>query len=341
MKKEKFIEIILHCILWGLISLFFISNSYLRFPAQNIINEYYALFLVIFLIYINTFLLIPQFFNKKKFHFYFLSLLFIVLLFATIEYLLIRDEIVKYSTNSDLEFQHNALRWNYFGIFIRDGLFVGFFTMFKIYRDAIKSKNLLVELMELERQKLKAEINMVKSKVNSHFFFNSLNSIYALIIKKSDKAADTLIHLSDLMEYVVKDSEKEWVPLDNEIKFLQDYIELERIQHNKMQIEFNLSGDTSLIRVPPMIFESFVNNAFKYTDFDNDGYVRIKIDCNKDVIFNCENSLFPASERIVKSTGKGLQNTIMRLNLHYRNKHQLDIIQEETFYKVNLVLINN
>jgi LytS/YehU family sensor histidine kinase len=169
-----------------------------------------------------------------------------------------------------------------------------------------------------------------------------LNSIYSLALDKSDKTPDIVLNLSDLMEYVVSDSENEWVSLDSEIRFIQNYIALERIRHQQMNLQFDIEGDTSKLKVPPMIFESFVNNAFKYTDINTNGYIIIKISCKENEIsFYSENSINKMAKTVVKSTGKGMKNTFNRLNLHYKDKHQLDIDNGDNIYKVNLVLTSS
>ena len=180
---------------------------------------------------------------------------------------------------------------------------------------------------------------MVKSKVNTHFFFNTLNSIYSLALNKSDNTPDIVLNLSDLMEYVVSDSENEWVPLDIVIGFIKHYIALESILHQKMNLEFEIEGETSAYQVPPMIFESFVNNAFKYTDINNNGFINIKIECKSGkIIFNCENSIFKMAKATVKSTGKGMKNTYNRLNLHYKDKYQLLQNIDNGLFRIELII---
>jgi len=342
MKRKTIIEIILHILFWVLCFDFFTKNSFLRYHSFNIKEEYFSFSLVISIIYINYFILIPRFFTRQLFFKYFVIILLLLITITVSEFIRLKDDIRQCTFSTDISFQINALRWNFFGIFFRNSLFVGFFTMFKIYRDAIKAYKLLKENTALEKQQLITQINMVKSKVNTHFFFNTLNSIYSLALDKSDKTPDTVLNLSDLMEYVVSDSENEWVPLESEIRFIQNYIALEDVRHQKMNLELDIVGDTSAFKVPPMIFESFVNNAFKYTDINTNGYIRIKIECKeKQIVFYCENSVNKMAKGVVKSTGKGMTNTFNRLNLHYKDKHQLEIDNGDIIYKVRLVLFTD
>ncbi|MFZ4740573.1 MAG: sensor histidine kinase [Bacteroidales bacterium] len=339
MKKKIIIEIIIHVLFWILSFYFFVTNSFLRYQSMDINIEYYSFILIVLVIYFNYFFLIPHFFTKQKLLKYFIFLLLTLFIITNIEFLWIKDDVLLFTLKTEKEFQNAMLRWNFFGIFFRDTLFVGFFTMFKIYRDAIKAYKLLKANTALEKQQLITQINMVKSKVNTHFFFNTLNSIYSLALNKSDKTPDIVLNLSDLMEYVVSDSENEWVPLDSEIGFIKNYIALENVRHQKMNLEFEIKGETSAYQVPPMIFESFVNNAFKYTDINNDGFINIKIEClTGKIIFTCENSIYKMAKANVKSTGKGMKNTYNRLNLHYKDKYQLDIVNEDDIYKVRLLL---
>lgn len=338
MNKKTILEIIFHIGFWILTFFYFTQNSVLRFPSIDINEEYFSLLLIIIVIYLNYFWLIPRFFTRQKFLYYFLYLILILLLITSIEFQMLKNDILLFVKVK----QDVFLYWNYFGIFFRDTLFVGFFTMFRIYQDAIRANKLLQANILLERQQFITRIELIKSKINTHFFFNSLNSIYSLVLEKSDEAPGILINLSDLMEYVVKDSENEWVPLDDEISFLQNYIALEKIVNQNIALQIEITGNPKLYVVPPMIFEAFFNNAFKYTDFDNKGYIHINVHCNAgEIIFYCENTVFTNDNNTVKSTAKGLKNTNNRLDLLYKDRYKLDITNEEGKFKVLLVLKNN
>ena len=339
MKKNVTIEIIIHLLFWILCFYFFVNNSFLRFNTNNVNEEYYSLILVFTSIYINNFILIPHLFSKSKYLLYFVGLSFLLLLISIIEFSYIKDVVLAKMSGVKIEIRRNVLQWNFFGIFFRDTLFVAFFTMFKIYRDAIKANKLLKRNAELEKQYFLSQMDTIKSKVNSHFFFNTLDSIYSLIITKSTKASETVLNLSDLMRYVVGESDKTWVSLEKEINFLRNYIELEKVKDSSTNLSFEITGNTTEYEVPPMIFESFVNNAIKYTNFRNDGFVSIKIICESGIIyFNCKNTINYHSDKNMKSTKKGINNTRNRLNMIYNHNYRLDIIEENGYYIVNLLL---
>lgn len=340
MKKKLLIEILLHLAFWIITTYFFVNNSFLRFHSRNIYEEYYSLLLIVIIIYFNYLFLISRFFKQNKFLQYFLLLFLSVSSISIIEFKYIQDDILFSTSMADDNFKKGMLLWNFIYIFFRDTLFVGFFTMFKIYQDAVKSYKLLQKNAELEKQYFLSQMDTIKSKVNTHFFFNTLDCIYSLIITKSSKAPETVLNLSDLMRYVVGESDKKWVTLEKEISFIQNYIELEKIKDSSTNLNLEITGNTNEYEVPPMIFECFVNNAFKYTDFRNNGFVSIKITCESGIIiFNCKNSInYDESGKKIKSTKKGLINTRNRLNLIYNENYKLDIKDDNGFFTVNLML---
>jgi len=339
MHKKKIIEFIFHIIFWVVTCYFFINNSFLRSVIRKDYYEYLFLIMIICLIYFNLYILIVKFFNKSKFINYFCSLFICTLLITIIEYKIINNDILLITVRLPKKVQIDLQRWNFFGIFFRDSLFVAFFTMFKIYRDAIGSYKLLRDNTVLEKQKLMVEINMLKSKINSHFLFNTLNNLYVMSLKSAPETPEMILNLTDLMDYVVVESEKEIIPIEKEIDFITNYIALERIRHHKLTIEFNYDEELYNIKIAPMIFESFINNAFKYTKNDGTGYVKININCFQDgkVILICENNKLKNNSEVV-SRGKGMKNTIERLEMLYKDHHFLNIINDEEIYKAELTL---
>lgn len=339
MKLQKFIWYIVQIVFWILCLYFFVNNSFLRYQSLDKKDEYITFALIIFIIVINQFYFIPKYFSKQKFIQYFIFVLVSILIISYLEFLLLENDIKSSLLGVNNAIINNVLRWNFFLIFFRDTLFVSFFTMFKIYRNAIKAYKLLEEKTALERINYISKIEAVKSKINTHFFFNTLNSIYSLALDKSDKTPDVVLNLSDLMEYVVADTDNEKVSLQKEIDFLKNYIAIESVKHKNMNLTFDTEGEINRCMVPPMIFESFVNNAFKYTDINNNGFIRILIHCKpEEIIFSCENSIDPRAKERVKSTGKGMVNTQNRLQLHYKDKHKLEVNQENNIFKVKLLL---
>jgi hypothetical protein len=339
MKRNTIIELIIHIVFWIVAFYFFTNNSYLRFQSSNLSEEYYSFVIVIISIYFNNLLLIPRFFNNQKYLTYFGLLLLSILTITIIEFLWLKDDILQYASNTDLIIQKTILSWNFSYIMFRDALFVSFFTMIKIYQNAVNALKLTEEKSKLEKQNYENRIEMVKSRINSHFLYNCMNVICALANRKSDKTLEVTQNLVRLMEYVVSDTENKLVALDKEIGFLKNYIALECIRHRAVNIDFKITGDPTLHKVPPMIFESFVNNALKYTNINTNGYIKISMECMQtEIKFICENTIGENRDEETIRTGKGLLNTTNRLGLHYKNMHSLSVTSENNIFRVQLIL---
>lgn len=192
-------------------------------------------------------------------------------------------------------------------------------------------------LQNLKTGKREAELALLRSQINPHFFFNTLNNLYALTIRKSDQAPEVILKLSDMMRYTIYEGEKETVKLLDEITYLHNYIELHKMRYKKtVEISFNHSVDTSLT-VAPLLFiillenafkhgvESLAENAFIHIDlYEDNGYICFEIENN----FEQNNKTEPA--------GIGLKNLEKRLSLLYKEKHQFTMDVNDNVYKTKL-----
>ena len=193
----------------------------------------------------------------------------------------------------------------------------------------------------LERDILEAELKFLKSQINPHFLFNTLNNLYALTLKKSEKAPDIVIKLSNMLDYMLYNSNEEEVSLKNEIKLLKDYIELEKIRYGeRLKLKFEITGKPEGKKIAPLILLPFIENAFKHgasqdisTPFIDIG-ISIQEDCLK---LNVSNTLNKNEQHIENYTeGIGLKNVQRRLELQYPNSYSLKIDQEGNIFKVSL-----
>jgi two-component sensor histidine kinase len=181
---------------------------------------------------------------------------------------------------------------------------------------------------ELETSNLKSEINMLRSQVNPHFIFNTLNNIDTLIHKDPGKASDLLIKLSDDIRYMLYDANIERVDIASEIKFLKNYISLQEIRINLPNpITSTIEIDNENERIPPMLFIPLVENAFKHGVFNHEGdTIRLKIEMKeKQLDFSLSNRYDPDSVQKQTSGGLGLQLVRRRFELIFPNKHTFDI----------------
>ena len=190
---------------------------------------------------------------------------------------------------------------------------------------------------KLENKNLQQEIQMIKSKLNPHLFFNTLNNIDTLIKTNPEKASATLARLSDLLRYVVYHTDTEYIPISIEVDNLERYIELEKIRLQKpenVSFSANVFSDT---KIPPMIFFPFVENGFKHSNLNlPDQSLQIDLlQDDKKISFKCVNTLVE-KQTMNKSRGVGLDLAAKRLELLFSQKHKLDILQNKNQFSVLL-----
>ena len=185
--------------------------------------------------------------------------------------------------------------------------------------------------------KREAELGLLRSQINPHFFFNTLNNLYALTITKSDQAPEVILKLSDMMRYTIYEGEKETVKLLDEITYLNNYIELHKIRYKKsVEISFNHTVDASLT-VAPLMFIILLENAFKHgiESLSENAFIHINLHEDKKFIcFDVENNFDPDIEN--ESTGIGLSNLKKRLSLLYKGKHEYTVDVVDNVYKTKL-----
>jgi len=195
-------------------------------------------------------------------------------------------------------------------------------------------------LKMLKTDKAKAELALLKTQVNPHFFFNTLNNLYGLVVEKSPKAPKVVLKLSDMMRYTIYEGEKEWVQLTDEVNYLETYIELHKIRYQKkvaIRFDHKVDGD---IQVVPLLFINILENAFKHgvASLTENAYIHLELKASgHQVLFMVENNYEPVTS--AKKEGIGLDNLKKRLAHSYPNRHDLKIQKTDTVYTVHLKLL--
>lgn len=192
---------------------------------------------------------------------------------------------------------------------------------------------------EILKEKLAAELAMLRSQINPHYLFNTLNDIYTLTYQKADEAPDAVLKLSEMLRYMLREGQTDKMPLEREIIYLENMIELQRIStKGNANINFKTQLKASGVEVPSLLFIAFVENAFKHGRIDSSAHpVSISLKTEAGLLnFSCSNA--KASELKDFRGGIGLQNVKRRLELLYPRKHQLKIFEDENLYKVHLTL---
>ena len=197
--------------------------------------------------------------------------------------------------------------------------------------------------LNLEKEKVESELNFLKSQIHPHFLFNTLNNLYALTLQKSDKAPDMVIQLSHLLEYTLYSNKETVVDLNEELKQLEGYINLEKIRFGKrLKIKNEINGNTENHKIAPLLLLPFVENSFKHGASNDVKSPFIYISTN------VENNIlnFSICNSYINETGKfekykeriGLKNVKRRLELLYPDKHTLEIVQNPETFEVRLRL---
>jgi LytS/YehU family sensor histidine kinase len=195
---------------------------------------------------------------------------------------------------------------------------------------------------KLEKLNIETELKYLKSQINPHFLFNSLNSVYALTLAKSDKAPEVILKISEILRYILYEGGEKVVGLKKEIEYIGNYLELEKIRFgNRLEIKLEIIGDSSGKEIAPMIFLPFVENSFKHGVNSNIGnsFVFINFDIYETGLnFEIKNNLpsHKPSESPDYQGGIGITNVKKRLNLLYPGKYTLAIEESEKTYNVKL-----
>lgn len=286
------------------------------------------------LVYCNLFFLIPNYLARHAF-IYFGLVLAACALVTPIEVL------VLFLVYSDApEYQANVVDQQV-RIYLSNVFVTLLSTILRVIMDWWRYQ---YEKQVLLTQTMQSELRFLKSQINPHFLFNTLNNLYALTLKKSDKAPEIVLKLAEIMRYMLYECNERRVHLSKEIHYLYNYLDLERLrQPNQADIRFLVEGLVSEQLVAPLMFVPFVENAFKHglNHATAGGYVRIRLSVQgEDAEFFIENS---KEEQMPKpshprSGGIGLANVRQRLKILYADNHDLEIIDEPNRYAVTLRL---
>ena len=195
--------------------------------------------------------------------------------------------------------------------------------------------------LEEERQKnTEAELAWLKSQINPHFLFNTLNNISSLTQIDPDAAQDSIAQLSDLLRYAIYETNKEQVPIQGEVEFMANYIDLMKLRCNEKTTVNTYFQTQQNVTVAPLLFISLIENAFKHgVSSSKDSFINISLVQENDTItFVCENSNYPKDDTDRSGSGIGLENTRRRLELMYHGRYEWEQNQDEKTYFVKITI---
>lgn len=192
----------------------------------------------------------------------------------------------------------------------------------------------------LKEEKLQAELKFLKTQIHPHFLFNTLNNLYALTLKRSERAPDMVLKLSELIDYMLYECSGDAVSLEKEIKFIQNYIDIEKMRYgDKLDVDLLVTGDIQERAIAPLIILPFVENCFKHGASESlvQSWVKIRIDVQPTtIIVKVENS--KAENGHGRKEGIGIQNVTRRLDLLFRDRYTLKIANEAATFLVVLTV---
>lgn len=328
---------LVHAAYWIMITAFFIyEKKYMIVKAglpSFVTCISVRLLLLIAIAYINLHFLLPRYLLTGKYLKYFFFVLLSIAGYLVVQSLF---DIFLYG------YVLGPMRRNFFWETISYNFFstlwyIGIMVALKFSIDWYGQKRIL---QKIAVEKLQAEVNYLRSQVNPHFLFNALNNLYSLTLKKSDAAPDVVLRLSDMMEYMLYDSDDTFVPLEKEVQYLRNYIGLEKLRYGEhASIQLKTEGDMSCIMIAPLLLLPLVENAFKHgvSKCAGKSWLQCTVKATKyDMHAIVENSRQPGDTGNATKGGIGLANLNKRLELLYPGRFSFDIHNRPDAFHVSL-----
>ncbi|WP_303310867.1 sensor histidine kinase [Hymenobacter sp. BT730] len=195
---------------------------------------------------------------------------------------------------------------------------------------------------QLEKQAVEAELTNLKSQINPHFLFNTLNNIHTLVYKQAPAAPEAVMHLASLMRYMIYESNASTVPLTRELDYLRDYVSLQQLRYkNSPVVDLQIAGETESCYIAPLLFIHLLENAYKHSPARLEpGDLKVRMEVKEDtLIFSVQNPIGKKSANPLEEPGGiGLPNVRKRLSLLYPDQHTLTIQQTGETFTVNLTI---
>jgi two-component system LytT family sensor kinase len=287
------------------------------------------------LIYITNYLLIPQLLYKRKYLVF--GLIFIAIIFCSsilkmylIGKILNNDQLINFGANLKARLYDNI---------IPHFFLVTAGAAIKLVYDQI---TLQKKMADMAKEKAEAELSFLKSQINPHFLFNSINSVYFLIDKNNAGARQALHKFSDMLRYQLYEANGEKIPVEKEIGYLKDYVDLQKLRKDENYlVEFNCAPEVKGFFIEPLLLIPFVENAFKHISHKTSqaNFVKVHLSRHNGFFeFAVENSKENGIKLTEKHGGIGLTNVKRRLQLLYPNQHELVIENNDDIYKINFKL---
>jgi LytS/YehU family sensor histidine kinase len=287
---------------------------------------------ILFIVFFNLNYLIPKYLQNSGWLKYLMTVIIFLLIFSPLRI------VYLYFLFDNSPLRQQVILNDQSMYFLSDFLVIISSTLIKLSADWVWNQQ---RLSKLEKQSIQSEIKFLKAQINPHFLFNTLNNIYALSLKKDPNTPDVILKLSGILRFILYECNEKEVPLISEWKYIHDYVDLERLRHSgEINIELNAFIGNKEFKIAPLILMTFVENAFKHglREINNRSFIHINLYQNDDdLLFDIVNSIPDNSESITRERrGIGLENIKKRLNLLYLDQYNLNVVQEEKQYSIEL-----
>ncbi len=331
--QHNVFKIVTHAILWLVVlgyPLFLQSGNT---SVVSLLPRYViSTALLVSLFYYNSLVLIPRYLAKRKVALYILLIIAGIVVTMGIN---IVNHYIFYSTDDTLgwKLKHQIYDAAFLALIVW-----GVSTVSRITTEWFSNE---IMRKEAEKKQIAAELAFLKSQINPHFLFNSLNNIYALCHRSDDpEAAEAIAKLSGLMRYMLFGSATSTVKLKDEIEYLRNYLDLQKMRINKdIEVTFVINGEVENFEIAPLLLIPFVENAFKYgLSYVANSFVRIECTVEKSELKFCVQNTVHERGKSELSSGIGLENVKRRLTLLYPDKHNLRINDANAIFDVELTL---
>jgi sensor histidine kinase YesM len=337
-KKIKY----LHVFIWLFAIFANIPYSGLQkgMPTQQIVSYIIGFLYLMIVFYLFYLFLAPLFLNRKKLAGFFIISFMVVLIMPFFGYLILFLSRAFFDGTFQHFFRGYSIKAHMSGYFpvLTAAVFGSFF------RVIINWFNTMNQKTEIDKQKLSIELDLLKSKLNPHFLFNTLNNIDSLIQNDPEKASSALIRLSEMMRYLTYETVAEFVELEREVEYIRNFIELYRLRIKSTEdIRFNVNCDLKIL-ISPGLFLPLLENAFKFVRFRN---MKPSVDISllsEGGVIVFEISNYYDKDQVVngnKHSGFGIANLRRRLELVYPERHQLKIMDDDRQFCVTLTIDTN
>jgi len=292
-------------------------------------------------VYLTIYYLLPRFLLKKKYWDFFLLFFMSAIVFGLIH------RALQFFIIGPMYYPETYMGWHFWNI---SHLLYGVLSIYTVVAVATAIKLLKQSYQnqrqnqQLSNEKLEAELKLLKAQIHPHFLFNTLNNLYALALEQSSYTAEGILKLSNLLDYMLYECNAPLISLDNELKLINNYIELEKLRYGKrLHVNFEISGNTSGKRIAPMLILPFVENSFKHGSSKKLDKTEINIDLKVGInaidleVRNTRSSQKSKDDQGY-TEGIGLKNVKRRLELIYKDRYNLNIKDNDHTFEIHLHL---